>query len=182
MHADSLKGNIENLSLHYNDRRSRKVAVCFALFAFATGKQICVTIFMRFDLSYHFLTTDFLYIYRLFIWSYCIDKISSCPEISSSIFKFVCLSNIINALLCCCATLRYSGILTKIWIWSGHACAPMISIFFSLHNFLMICPISALHSLYITFLLYFGANTMWYWRLYLECAVLFISFFLFKTS
>ena len=50
-----------------------------------------------------------------------------------------------------CATLRYGGILTSIWIWSGYACASMLSTF--LHNF-----IYALHSLYITLLLYFGAK------------------------
>ena len=35
-----------------------------------------------------------------------------------------------------------------------------------------------LHSLYMALLLYFGANIIWYWRLYLECAVLFIWFFM----
>ena len=59
-----------------------------------------------------------------------------------------------------CATLRYGGILTNIWISSGHACILMISTFFSSHHFLIIYP-----NLLFIFLLYFGANTMWYWRL-----------------
>ena len=69
----------------------------------------------------------------------------------------------------------YGGILTNICIWSTHASASIISAFFCSHSFRSISPISFLNFPYITFLRYFGANTIWYWHLYFECAKLFIS-------
>lgn len=76
-----------------------------------------------------------------------------------------------------CATLRYGGIDTKRCIWSLHASASMISTPFYSHNFLMISPISFFSFPYTSFLLYFGAKTIWYWHLYVECDNVFISLF-----
>ena len=80
-------------------------------------------------------------------------------------FKFACLSNIIKLLFplrypMICDTLYLGGILMSIWIWSGHACASIISTPFYSHNFLKICPISLLIWPYITILRYFGANAI----------------------
>ena len=52
------------------------------------------------------------------------------------------------------------GILTGIWMWSGHASASIISTPFCAHSFLNISPISFLNCPYISFLLYFGAKTI----------------------
>lgn len=51
------------------------------------------------------------------------------------------------------------GILTGIWMWSGHASASIISTPFCAHSFLNISPISFLNCPYISFLLclYFSA-------------------------
>ena len=98
-------------------------------------------------------------------------------------FRFACLSNIINVLLPLrypinCDILMCGGILTKRCIWSGQASASIISTPFCTHSFLIISPISFFSCPYISFLLYFGANTIWYWHLYFEWALLFISFLL----
>ena len=96
-------------------------------------------------------------------------------------FRFACLSKIIKLLFPLrypinCDTLRYGGMHTSIWIWSGHASASIISTFFCSHSFLSISPMSCLSFPYISFLLNFGAKTIWYWHLYVEWAVCFISF------
>lgn len=65
-------------------------------------------------------------------------------------------------------------------MWFGHASASIISTPFCSHNFLNISPISFFSCPYISFLLYFGANTIWYSQRYFECAVLFISFFIYQ--
>ena len=75
-----------------------------------------------------------------------------------------------------CATLRYGGILTSIWMWSLQHSAAIISTSFLSHNSLRIFPISAFISPYIACLLYFGANTIWYLHLQLLCDKLFTSF------
>lgn len=74
--------------------------------------------------------------------------------------------------------------LTSICMWSGQACASIISTPFWLHSYLSISPTSLLIFPYTSFRLYFGAKTIWYWHLYFECALLFISLFSFiwKTS
>lgn len=104
-------------------------------------------------------------------------------------FKFACRSKIINVLLPLrypinCAILMCGGILTSICIWSGHASASIICTSFCSHNFRSICPISFFSFPYISFLLNFGAKTIWYWHLYLLWAELLISLFSFiwKTS
>ena len=71
-------------------------------------------------------------------------------------FKFAYRSKIINVLF----LLRYP------MIWSGAALASIISTPFWLHNFLSIAPISFFSLPHISFLLYFGAKTIWYWHLY----------------
>ena len=77
----------------------------------------------------------------------------------------------------------YGGMLTSICIWFGHASASIISTFFSMHSLRKISPISFFIWPYTICRLYFGANTMWYSHLYVECAVLFISFLIsLKTS
>ena len=67
-------------------------------------------------------------------------------------FRFACLSKIISALLLLsvptnCAILMYGGILTRRWMWSGHASPSMISTFISLHSFFMIAITSSLNVL-----------------------------------
>lgn len=57
-------------------------------------------------------------------------------------------------------SLIYGGILTKRCIWSLYASASMISTPFCSHCFLKISPMSFLICPYISFLLYFGANTI----------------------
>ena len=76
-----------------------------------------------------------------------------------------------------CAILIYGGILTSICMWSTHASASIISTPFCSHSFRNISPISFFNVPYISFLRYFGANTIWYWHLYFEWAVLLISLF-----
>ena len=94
------------------------------------------------------------------------------------LFISVCRSNIIRLLFHSrytmnCDTLRYSGILAYIWIWSGQASVSIIFSFFCLRNFLSISPYP--FSTYnIFFVLCFGAKTIWYWHLFIKCAVFFI--------
>ena len=57
-------------------------------------------------------------------------------------------------------TLYFGGMLVNIWIWSGHACASIISTPFCWHSFLSIIPISSRIAPYISVRLYFGANTI----------------------
>ena len=57
-------------------------------------------------------------------------------------------------------TRSFGGMLNSMWIWSGIACASIISTLFLLHNSLNIFPISARNAPYITFLWYFGVNTI----------------------
>ena len=54
------------------------------------------------------------------------------------------------------------GLKTDNNIWSGHASASIICTFFCSHNFRSICPISFFSFPYISFLLNFGAKTIWY--------------------
>ena len=80
---------------------------------------------------------------------------------------------------------------TYVW-WDNHQHMYMIGAclcFYYLHifcsnNFRSICPISFFSFPYISFLLNFGAKTIWYWHLYLLWAELLISLFSFiwKTS
>ena len=66
-------------------------------------------------------------------------------------------------------------LILTICMWSLHASASNISTCLYSHNFLNICPMSCLIFQYITCLLYFGANTMWYLHLHLLCDKLFTS-------
>ena len=59
-------------------------------------------------------------------------------------------------------TLIFGGILTSRCIWSGHTSPSIISTPFHWHNCRSISRISVRFSPKNTFLLYFGANTMWY--------------------
>ena len=81
-----------------------------------------------------------------------------------------------------CDTLYLGGILTSIWMWSGHASASIISTPLYSHNFLIILPISDFICPYITCLRYFGANTIWYLQFHLVCAKLSVSSFFFNTG
>ena len=108
-------------------------------------------------------------LYLLFISAYRIHIVLSGPEmlLPYLYLRFAWRSNIIKLLLplrypIICDTLYFGGILSSIWIWSGHASASIISIPFCWHNCLYIFPIFALISLYIAILLYLGANTTWY--------------------
>ena len=65
--------------------------------------------------------------------------------------------------------------LTNICMWSGIACASIISISLCRHNSLNIFPISTLNAPKIIFLRYFGAKTIWYWHFHLVCAKLNVS-------
>ena len=56
----------------------------------------------------------------------------------------------------------FGGISISMWMWSGHACASMISTLFCWHNFRSIIPMSSFIFPYISIRLYFGANTTWY--------------------
>src|SRR5690625_5129308 len=67
---------------------------------------------------------------------------------------------------------NFGGMLTYICIWSGHASAFIISTSFLLHSSLNINPISCLSFPYISFLLYFSANTIWYLHSHVVCAKL----------
>ena len=87
-------------------------------------------------------------------------------------FKFACRSNIINELLpfkypTNSQTDIFGGMLTSMWIWFGHAVASSISIPLRSHNSRNILPTSAFNFPYITCLLYFGANTIWYLQFHL---------------
>ena len=82
-------------------------------------------------------------------------------------------------------TLILGGMLTNIWIWSGHTSPSIISTPFHWHNCRSISRISKRFSSKNTFLLYFGANTMWYLQFHFVCAKLLVSmrsFFIDKSS
>lgn len=112
-----------------------------------------------------------LYVFRyLFcILSYCIYIVPLHQKLGFPYlnFRFPCLScirvllfpfrNPINP-----DTLSFGGISTSMWIWSGPPSASMIFTPFHLHRSRSIFPISPLCSPQNIFLLYFGANTIWY--------------------
>jgi len=71
--------------------------------------------------------------------------------------------------------LKIGGILTNICIWSGQRLASIIFTPFISHSFLNICPMSFFILPYITCLLYFGTNTIWYLQFHCVCAKLALS-------
>lgn len=95
-------------------------------------------------------------------------------------FRFVCLPNIINKLFPLrnpinCDILICGGILTNICISSAHAPVSIIFIPFYSQYFSYLF----FSFIYISFRLYFCANTIWYRHLYFEWAILLISFVFF---
>ena len=71
-------------------------------------------------------------------------------------------TGVTERVLCIDDTLYFGGMLINMWMWSGHACASMISTLFCWHNFRSIIPMSSFIFPYISIRLYFGANTTWY--------------------
>ena len=67
------------------------------------------------------------------------------------------------------------GISTNMCTWSGHISASTIFTPFLLHNILKISAISCLIFPYATFLLYFGAKTIWYLQFHFVCDKLLLS-------
>ena len=89
-------------------------------------------------------------------------------------FKFACFSKIINDDFPFKYPMKFDtailgGIFTSIWMWSLHACASTISTPLYLHSCLIIFPMSNLNLPYISFLLYFGINTIWYLQFQRVC-------------
>ena len=174
------------LASHHNLWQPLKVAAFFCLLILATRKRVYILSHTYLVVHIIFLQLiPYVFLYYAFVLPYRIYIISSTPKTSASVFvfKFACLSNIINVLLLLinptnCAILKYGGMFTSICIWLGLASASIISTFFSLQSFRKISPISFFICPYTICRLYFGANTMWYSHLYVECAVLFISFFI----
>ena len=95
-------------------------------------------------------------------------------------FRFACFSNIISELfLFRCPTISdteyFEGICINMYTWSSTHSASIISIPFLLRNIPIIRPISASTSLSITYLRYFGANTIWYMHSHFVWAKLLFS-------
>ena len=67
-------------------------------------------------------------------------------------------------------TLILGGMLTSVCAWSGIRCPSMISTPLRWQSCLRISPRSLRHWLQMTFLLYFGANTMRYLQSHFVCA------------
>ena len=144
-------------------------AACSYAFVFLPPHKR-VNIFLETDLACRNIFLQLIldvFLYRFFISTDRIHIISSAPKMSVTVFvlQIRYLSKIIRLLFpfkypINCATLILGGMLTNMCMWSGHASASRISTLFCSHSFLRIWPMSALIFPYISFLRYFGANTM----------------------
>ena len=157
----------------------------FALVYLLTRKRVKVFL-DRYLIRYFVLCkliSDILRNYFL-VPPYCIHIVAFAPKlpIPYLYFRFACRSNIISELFPLrypinCDTLYLGGILTSIWIWSGHVSASIISTPLYSHSFLRMLPISVRICPYIASLRYFGAKTMCYLQFQRVCARLSISSF-----
>ena len=78
-------------------------------------------------------------------------------------------------------TLILGGMATSMCTWSGIRCPSIISTPLYSQSFLSISPMSFLTWLYMTFLLYFGVNTMWYLHIHFVCDRLYALCAIFGT-
>ena len=164
-----LKGHVKNLTTAYNyllplDERLLFLGLLERILIFFWSQIIFFHIF-EFLISYVFS-------YNFIFQSYRGYKIPFGPKIPIAIFVLQIRMSFkypIND-----DTANLGGIITN--IWSFIACASIISTSLYSHSVLKIFPISLFICPYISFLLYFGINTIWYLQFHLVCGKLESSF------